>query len=205
MSGPTVIEGWHAHHNRMISDQCFSCWFPAWCAHNRLIQLKFTDKSFIIDPKAIAYIQQFKCCRTDLLGDSPSTFSLSTTTNASLVLMQCGPSPSWQPGAALRYAPYNKPVSPAPSFHLTDTLCVRCGRIGHRAATCSATEANRMEQPIIVNWKGGQIISKQGRQICMFFNTQGVCDASNAGGFHGDHSCSLCGDQHHRALSCMCN
>ena len=60
VSGPAVIEGWHMHHNRMISDQCFSCWFPAWHAHNHLLWLKFTDKSSIVDPKAIAYIQQFK-------------------------------------------------------------------------------------------------------------------------------------------------
>ena len=194
VSGPTVIEGWHAHHNRMISDQCFSHWFPAWCMHDQLIRLKFTDKSFIIDPKAIAYIQQFECCRTDLLGDLPSTFSLSTTPNASLALMQHGPLPCWQPGVALWYVPYNKPVSPALSFHLTDILCVRCRRIGHQVATCSAMEANRLEWPIIIDWKGGQIISKQGRQICVFFklfNIRGVCDTSNAGGFHGDHSCSL--------------
>ena len=131
VSGPAVIEGWHAHHNRMISDQRFSRWFPAWHTHNRLIRLKFTDKYFIIDPKAIAYIQQFKRCRTDLLRDLPSTFSLSMTPNTSLAPTQCGPLPSWQPGVALRYVPYDKPMSPAPSFHSTDILCVHCGRIGH--------------------------------------------------------------------------
>ena len=56
VSGPTVIEGWHVHHNRMISYQHFSCWFPTWHMHDNLLWLKFTDKSFIIDLKAIAYI-----------------------------------------------------------------------------------------------------------------------------------------------------
>ena len=173
--------------------------------HDRLIQLKFTDKYFIVDLKAIAYIQQFEHCRMDLLWDLPSTFSLLMTPSTSLAPVQHGPSPSWQPGAVLQYAPYNKPMSPAPSFHSTDILCVRCGRIGHQAATCSVKEANRPEWPIIVDWKGGWIILKQGRQICMFFNIQGVCNTSNAGGFHKDHSCSLCGNQHHRALSCTRN
>ena len=30
LSGPAVVDGWHSHHGKMISDHHFSLWFPAW-------------------------------------------------------------------------------------------------------------------------------------------------------------------------------
>ena len=37
LSGTAVVKGWYAHHGKMISDCHFSCWFPAWRAHDKLL------------------------------------------------------------------------------------------------------------------------------------------------------------------------
>src|SRR6266481_6700452 len=69
--GPAVVEGWWAHHLKMLSDRNFIHWFTAWHAYNKLLWVHFISKPFIIDPRSSIYSEQFEHCRTDLvfLGD----------------------------------------------------------------------------------------------------------------------------------------
>ena len=60
LCGPAIVDGWHSHHGKMISDHHFSLWFPAWRAHDKLLQVRFMSKPFIIDTKNFAYLHQFE-------------------------------------------------------------------------------------------------------------------------------------------------
>ena len=49
-------------------------WAPAWCIHNRQLQVLFMTQPFFMDPKSITYHQQFKQARVDTITTmSPSS------------------------------------------------------------------------------------------------------------------------------------
>ena len=212
ISGPIILEGWRSHHQKMISDRHFSNWFSAWRAHDRLLRVCFMSKPFIIDTRSPAYREQFERCCTDfsILGDSnpPQAIprpvgSFSPRPSSSIRRLPSPPPPS--PSPSPRYAPYAKDCLPS-SFCTSDaqTLCVRCGFWGHKASACNATISSHPEWAILVQWHGGQLVNRNAKHICLLYNVHGSCQGISAG-FHGEHSCSLCGDAHHGACACTHN
>ena len=120
ISGRDILEGWRAHHQKMISDRHFSHWYPAWRAHDRLLRIRFMSKPFVIDTKSPPYKEQFERCRTDfsILGDPnaphtaekvPSSFSFRPSSTTRPPSSPPPPSPLPSP----RYAPYAKDLHPA--------------------------------------------------------------------------------------------
>ncbi|KAF8578806.1 hypothetical protein K439DRAFT_1621036 [Ramaria rubella] len=79
ISEPGIGVGWHKHYSKMCLDQNFSCWFPAWRDHNKRIRSQFTSKPFLIDPLSITYTQGFEQARVDLLANSQSIPSSSSS------------------------------------------------------------------------------------------------------------------------------
>ena len=215
LASPAITEGWRAHHRKMLSDCHFSQWYPAWQAHDKLLRVRFMTRPFIIDLKGLVYAQQFERCRTDLalLGD-PHASSTASTSTASLNDRH---PISWQGDvnfrstgsssmSSSRYVPYDKENHQNSSFRPseTTTLCLRCGKIGHRALACSSSVSSCPEHAIIVEWRAGKLINKAGRHICLQFNAQGHCDATPTS-YHGDHCCSLCADAHQGGCACTRN
>src|SRR6266481_2762133 len=115
----------------MLSDRNFIHWFAAWHAHNKLLQVRFMSKPFIIDPRSSIYSQQFEHCQTDLvfLGD-PSKVSSGSKPSDSVpnrATSPCFSSESAAPAVATssaHYVPYSKDLCPTSSFRTmgSDTL-----------------------------------------------------------------------------------
>ena len=180
-----------------------------------LLRMRFMTRPFVIDPKGLVYAQQFEHCRTDfaILGDPRGSSTASTLTASSndrhpivrprdVNFRSTGSSSL----PSSRYVPYDKENCQNSSFHPseTTTLCLRCGKIGHRASACDSSVSSRPERAIIVEWRAGKLINKAGQHICLQYNARGHCDTTPTG-YHGDHSCSLCADTHHGGCTCTRN
>src|SRR5882724_6884721 len=98
------------------------------------------------------------------------------------------------------YVPYERPDKHGPSVPVCsfrdpkNTLCLRCGSLGHWANTCQSSPSHQ-DHPIIVSWKNGWLINKAGMSICVIFNVKGTCMDTSLN--HGNHLCSLWSDTAH--------
>ena len=161
-----------------------------WWSHDKQLCSSFMDCPFIIDPDYITYCHQFKCTRLDSWTNLPGHHSLCLHSS-------CAASSNDN-----CYAPYEKPEKPGASYPVhsfqdpKNTLCLRCGSLGHCANTCHSP-LNCHNHP---NWKNGQLINKASMLIYIIFNVKGTC--SDSAPTHGTHSCSLCSDSTHGATGC---
>jgi len=106
------------------------------------------------------------------------------------------------------YAQYDNPNKAGTSYlvwsfqDLNNTLCLRCGSLGHPANTCHSP-SNCSDHQTIVNWRNGCLINKANVAICVIFNVKGPWTGSSWN--HVTHSCSLCGNSAHGATGCPQN
>ena len=195
LAEPSIYNGWKSHHNRMCNDPDLLKWAHAWRSHDKQLHLSFMDRPFIIDPDSLTYHHQFKRAHLD------SWTSMPTHRSPHPQAPRATPSSN-------RFAPYDKldkTMSQPPLRSFQDpknTLCLKCGMLGHHVNTCRGT-SNRPDCPTIVTWKDGRLLNKAGMPICIIFNVKGYCSDSSSG--HPYHSCSLCSDSVHGATGCTRN
>src|SRR5882724_7206398 len=102
----------------------------------------FMDRPFIIDPDSTTYQHQFERSHLDSWTSLPSCRSLHHQSS-------CATSSSDN-----CYAPYERPNKHGPSVLVhsfwdpKNTLCLRCGSLGHQANTCQSSPSHQ-DCPII--------------------------------------------------------
>jgi hypothetical protein len=95
--------------------------------------------------------------------------------------------------------PFRRSKGDQSSEHL---LCVICGRLGHRASSCTHTHTTK-NVPVVSMWTDKLILKSSSAPICISFNI-GRCTAPR----HPNevvHVCSICGSKNHGANSKSCN
>jgi len=174
-------------------------------------------KPFILDPCSTIYKKQFKCCKLyqALLGTQSSSHDYMQSQSRPADNSK-NPSDTHRIQAASvpsspRYSPYPKLPSPAQldpnsfrPYQDSSSPCLHCGKKGHHMPDCSAKHSSRPECSIIVVWAHNRLKTIYGKHICLMFNIRGSC-SSGITDKHGAHSCSLCGNPHHRAKDCSQN
>ncbi|KAJ7806315.1 hypothetical protein B0H13DRAFT_2387169 [Mycena leptocephala] len=99
-----------------------------------------------------------------------------------------------------RLKPYDTGRDDVLSSRHRTVLCFRCGRVGHVATTCEEANPSRQWGEFVISAnRNGLFRIVDNRPVCMRFNRT-RCHAS--GKNHALHTCSLCGDYDHGALSC---
>ena len=191
----------------MIADPCFNSHLSAWCALDKMLRSQFMNKPFLIDTKDPTYFALFERFR--------NSFSLSSDSH---VLPPSGSLPNWPSSCScpisdsssssnICFTPYDKEHSCGgnsfPDPHRLP-LCLYCGTNGHCALTCFASQANHPECSLLVKWRNNRLVNKSNKPVCIIFNVKGSCSDSSTS-THGEHSCSLCRDQHHAATACPRN
>ena len=123
-------------------------WAPAWCIHNRQLQVLFMTQPFFMDPKSITYHQQFKQARVD---------TITTMSPSSACAVQ-----EWCTSSLRCYLPYDCDCSRKephsnesfqPFHEACPSLCHHCRNTGHHANMCKS-ESSQADRPIRVSWKG---------------------------------------------------
>ncbi|KAF8515934.1 hypothetical protein JB92DRAFT_2716426 [Gautieria morchelliformis] len=203
LADAALAKGWHCHHARMLADTAFAQHLSAWRVLDRTLRAQFTDKPFLVDPNDPTYFAMFERARNSIPQRAIS-YSDARPPRSSRHMFSPDPlAVSHSP----RYAPYDKdrPRS-GNSFRESrkPALCLRCGVIGHRASACSASHASCPERPILCEWRNDHLVDKSNKRVCIMFNVRGSCSDSSSP-THGEHSCALCGDQHHAASACPRN
>lgn len=121
-------------------------------------------------------------------------------------------------GGVSRYSPYpprkpegqssgsasndGKPFRKGKGSPPTDTtLCIICGRYGHRASNCSHTTTSK-DTPVVSMWQSKLLLKSSSTPVCISFNL-GRCFTTK---HSADvlHVCSICGDSNHGAASKSC-
>ncbi|KAJ7716209.1 hypothetical protein B0H16DRAFT_1741438 [Mycena metata] len=187
--GPRTFDSFARHYNRILSDPEIGVWFPAYRAFDHQIRAQFFTKPYIIDIADPEYRSALQSARdTFILANRPVTDATSSIGRAG---------PSRDKGD--RYRPYDRDTT---TDRRTNTLCFRCGRVGHNAHRCDESTPSKHGRQFVVfaNREGLFRISDK-RAVCAIFNI-GRCDK---GQNHALHICSLCADAHHGAAGCTRN
>ncbi|KAG1751189.1 hypothetical protein EDB19DRAFT_1279399 [Suillus lakei] len=91
-----------------------------------------------------------------------------------------------------RFHPYSKSLSDGS----IRSLCLICGRTGHKASDCTNAYTVK-EGAVVCKWDGTLVLKSTSEVVCISFN-MGRC-----GHDHGRvHVCSICGSQDHDAKRC---
>jgi len=207
---PDVAMGWYEHHSRMLRDEKFSSfYFEAWWDMDKQLRTQFITRPFAIDPYSTTYIQLLEHLRMDsFLAHAEKAQLTFESQRAARSYTSHSPRSEIGTHTMQRYAPYDKDSEKggqADSFRETKRpiLCLCCGYTGHRAGNCSSMQSNRPERPISCDWKHDKLLSKSNKLICVMFNVCSSC--SDLVPNHGNHTCSLCGDDTHPACHCPRN
>jgi hypothetical protein len=213
---PEMTAGWRIHRALMTEDSDWPHSFLAWRLHDQYLRTQFMAESFILNPDSEDYRHLFEKARnlTSLSNMRAEINDLKQTVQSFRAFPPPCPrhfgenmSPNVPSSSSVvRYHPYSKDW-PHSSHSFREqhkaTLCLRCGILGNRAASCFASQYNRPERPFSVEWKTDKLVDCGGRTVCLLFNVRGSCSDANPS--HGIHACSLCDDHGHSAVACTRN
>ncbi|KAG1720470.1 hypothetical protein EDB19DRAFT_1964631 [Suillus lakei] len=101
-------------------------------------------------------------------------------------------------GSSNNGKPFRRSKGDQSTEHL---LCIICGRLGHRASSCTHTHTAK-NNPIVSMWAEKLVLKSSMAPICISFNI-GCCNAPR---HSADvvHVCSICGSKGHGANSKSC-
>ncbi|KAJ7261937.1 hypothetical protein C8J57DRAFT_1184128 [Mycena rebaudengoi] len=199
IAGPSIFQGFAQHYNVILKDGELDIWFPAFQAFDKKIRAQFFTKPYIVDITNDEYRTALQSAKNIFMHNNrPSSGSQSSPK---------APSGSSYAGRERsRPAPYDKDRESRNrerEFRTKNTLCFRCGRMGHGGSNCAELNPSKhgREFTVYVNREGLFRVCDD-RAVCMRFNI-GNCDSTSRN--HPIHICSLCGDSHHGANSCTRN
>ncbi|KAJ7135308.1 hypothetical protein C8R46DRAFT_1047970 [Mycena filopes] len=192
--GPRIFQSFAQHYNRILSEPKLDVWFPAYFAFDQKIRAQFFTKPYIIDTGDAEYRSALQSAKDDFMWNKPSG----------------GGAPgSGGKATSSRDREQPKPYDreSAAAQKRSNTLCFRCGRLGHNAHSCNETNPSKHgRQFVITAGRDGLFRISDKRSVCVMFNI-GRCDggAGAATRNHPLHICTLCGDAHHGASGCTRN
>lgn len=194
IADPTVVQRFVDHCAFCTERDDFSENYRAILTFDIEIRRKFFNTLTFLDKPT--YVERWKEVKIDMkLNNQPSSSGSS------------------------RYQPYpqKKPDGPSSgggsssnegkSFHKgkgvpsDQLLCIICGRLRHRASSCTHTHTCK-NNAVISIWDGKLLLKLSSAPICISFNI-GHCQAPK----HASdvlHMCSICGEQAHGAASKSC-
>lgn len=179
------------HRNFCLSRDEFGDNFDSILAFDVEIRRRFFNTHTF--PSRVAYLDRWKnvLIKTSLAqqGSSSSRYQ---------------PYPSRKPeysssaGTSNDGKPFRRSKGDQSSEHL---LCVICGRLGHRASSCTHTHTTK-NNPVVSMWTDKLVLKSSSAPICISFNI-GKCSPTK---HSGDiiHVCSICGSKSHGANSKSC-
>ena len=164
------------------------------------------DNPFLVNPNHSTYFAMFEWACNWCILYNDSTSSSTSGSHATCLSSHSHPPESGYstPPSTHHFYPLDKEwKGSGNSFHKI-ALCLHCGASGHCASECSTSHASHPKCTILCDWHNNNLTNKSNKQICIMFNVCGLC-SNTPSSTYGDHSCSLCGDQHYVATSCPRN
>ncbi len=183
--GEQLLMSFQDHYETMVADPSFEDWFEAFVSFDALIRAQWFYKPFFINPSAHEWDSQLQQAKNK--HTSKQMTSLRATTSKL---------------STPQYSPYTRYTD-----HSND-LCLRCGRIGHRAESCEEPMPSCFGRVMQCKWDNGRLVRiTDDHVVCARFNLTNGCQlpATAVNADHGVHMCSLCGDRGHGASNCTRN
>jgi hypothetical protein len=208
IAGPAVVERFKQHRSFCLSRKQFKDSFPAILAFDiETRRIFFNTQTFLADEAYTRRWNEIQIQVSQKKADDAAELAIRESARFSALLQQGGssqryaPYPSKKADSSLESSgggPFRRGKGPATS---ETSLCLLCGRTGHRASGCTHTHTAK-NNPVFCMWADKLIAKGSNAVVCISFNF-GKCNNPK----HGSditHVCSICGSKSHHALAKTC-
>ncbi|KAJ7675525.1 hypothetical protein B0H17DRAFT_1140151 [Mycena rosella] len=135
-AGRNIFRGFATHYDRILSDPDIRTWFPAYRVFDKKIRAQFFTKPYIIDVQDAQYRDALQAAKNLLL--MLNSVNSTQPMDASSGTLRIGKERSER----------SKPYDRDDEQH--SVLCFRCGRMGHSAPQCSASDPSRHGRNFVI-------------------------------------------------------